>query len=140
MRALCTDYSESPFRQPLLFPLISSMSQELSIFAKRFSQRLSVHREKPQTEGIRHKRGINERPRAIPLCVRKGSRCSTCSPRGSRPWNFISGRGRPNLLHRGGLGDGRGKSSLLWIVIIGLLTNPLPLPSHKKCARACVGK
>lgn len=82
-------------------------------------------------------------PRAISLYVRKGSRCSsTRSPRGSRLWNFISGQRRlnPDLLQRGGLGDGHGKSSLLWIAIIALLTTPVS-PSHKRrclCLRACM--
>lgn len=36
------------------------------------------------------------------------------------------GETQPDLLQWGGMGDGRGKSSLLWIVIIGLLTTLLP--------------
>lgn len=44
----------------------------------------------------------------------------------------------PDLLQRGGLNDGRGKSSLLWIAIIVLLTTPaFPSQKRKEFARTC---
>ncbi|CAJ1073661.1 Hypothetical predicted protein [Xyrichtys novacula] len=50
------------------------MRQELSIFAKRFSQSLSVklHRSHRQQQRRRHRRGFNEMPRAISMYAREG--------------------------------------------------------------------
>lgn len=80
-------------------------------------------------------------PRA---CARAADVSAHALPGDPSLWNFISGQRthKPGLLlllhlQRGELGDGRGKSSLLWIVIIGLLTSP-SLPLVTKHARSRV--
>lgn len=146
MKALFTDYSPpSP-----LHLLISSMRLDLSIFAKRFSQSLAVQRDRLHTgltiKRKRHGRDINEMPTAISPCVRKAADVAAHAlPGDPSLWNFISGQMTPKpglllLLHheKGELGDGRGKSSLLWIVIIGLLTSTTPPPFVTKNARSRV--
>lgn len=144
MKAVRTDYSPS-FRQPFLLSTLWSQP-----CAKNYQYLLNVsHKAWLCTgrgltgEGIRHGRGINEMPRAISLCVRKGSRCSSaCTPRGPRSSEFHQrpggGGSAPDPLSRGELGDGRGKSSLLWIVIIGLLTTTRHPQSQKVYPRTCV--
>lgn len=146
MEALRTDYPPSPFRQPFLLSTLWSHP-----CAKNYQYLLNVsHKAWPCTgrscrgltgEGIRHWRGINEMPRAISLRVSKDSRCSgTRNPRGPPSSEFhqrSGGEPNPDLLQREELGDGRGKSSLLWIVIIGLLTTPR-LPPITKSVRARV--
>ena len=169
MKALCTDYSPSPFQTA---PFFSSLSPPLlwsPPCAKNYQYLLNAsHKARPRT-GRRGCRGLpgggdQTRGEAIMRCpepshrarVSEGSRCSSTSgPRGPHhhhhhhhhtpcPRNFISGPGGrdtqpgPDLLQRGEPGDGRGKSSLLWIVIIGLLTSTASPLSPKVCVCVCV--
>lgn len=78
-------------------------------------------------------------PERSPLYVRKGSRCSsTCGPRGD-PVPGISSAATENPTQTsfswGEPGDVRGKSSLQWIAIIGVVTTAVTVLSPKMSER-----
>lgn len=72
-------------------------------------------------------------------CARAADVAAHAVPGGRRipssEFSSVTGGEHPTQTS-GVLGDGRGKSSLLWIVIIGPLTNPCLHPVSKKYARA----
>lgn len=112
--------------------LIASLRQQLSIFAKRFSQSLTAHRQQLTAEGVRGSGGANEMLRALspsphpppPLCGQQMQQRSASQ-----------GSPVPELLQRGELGARRAKSSQLWIVLIGLPASPPPPPPPVANAR-----
>lgn len=83
----CSLPSHGPFLLSIL--LITSLRQELSIFAKRFSQSLTVHRQQLPAEGMRGSAGGNEMPKALPP-VRAADGAAHGLPGDPRPQNFIS--------------------------------------------------